>query len=507
MPEGFEKVDEVITVSTLASQMKYDVEGFSVKPNSKVKIVFKNPDSLPHNLIICTPGKKKGGDKGQEVMDAVYRLGDQGVKMNWEPKGHPRILASSGMVQPGDEQTFYFKVPKTEGNYPYICTFPGHYTLMNGVMRVTKKPNSVTNLRYEIYHGAWKMMPDFSKFEPVKTGTLASGLFDISPAEITEKFAFVFRGFIDCPRDGKYTFQTASDDGSQLLINQKMVVNNDGLHGVVIKSGSIALPKGKHEIEVRYFELSGSDALHVSWSGPGFKNKLLTKDFPGKQRVAKLIPITPPGGEAIIYRNFIDGAGPRAIGVGYAEGINLAFDANNMRLAMIWYGKFMDGGRHWIARGQGFQPPAGKDILRLPEGVALAELPSEQAPWPPAQYRTKDLEFSGYELDPKQRPIFMYVKGEVYITDQFLPIPRSQDFQPARIKRVLQLKGRPGPSNLYFRVAQGVFTRVGDLFTSKGLSLEIKGAEPITVQNELRIPVVFQDNQAQFEIVYSGTAH
>ena len=42
--------------------------------------------------------------------------------------------------------------------------------------------------------------------------------------------------------------------------------------------------------------------------------------------------------EAVIYRNFIQGAGPRAIGVGYPEKANLAFDANDLRLALIWQG-------------------------------------------------------------------------------------------------------------------------------------------------------------------------
>ena len=64
-----------------------------------------------------------------------------------------------------------------------------------------------------------------------------------------------------------------------------------------------------------------------------------------------------PGTEAIIYRNFIKGAGPRAIGVGYPEHVNLAFDANDLRLALIWQGAFIDASRHWSGRGGGFQSP------------------------------------------------------------------------------------------------------------------------------------------------------
>ena len=280
-PKGFEKIDREIVISTMEAQMKYDVRSFSVKPNAKVKLVFKNPDSLPHNLILCTPGKKKGGDKGQEVIDAVLKLGDKGVEMDWEPKGHPRILASSGMVQPKKETTIYFKAPKKEGDYPYVCTFPGHFQLMNGVMGVSKLANPITNLNYKFYHGSWDKMPDFSKLEPKKTGVLANGLFDLSPRDRNDNFGFSFTGEIDCPKEGKYSFTTSSDDGSLLLIDGELVVNNDGIHGVKSASGSVKLKEGKHQIEVRFFEKGGGEELSVAWSGPGIKKQALSRKAPG----------------------------------------------------------------------------------------------------------------------------------------------------------------------------------------------------------------------------------
>ena len=57
--------------------------------------------------------------------------------MDWEQKEHPEFRKFR-MVQPGKETTFYFKVPKVEGDYPYICTFQGHYQLMNGMMGLRK---------------------------------------------------------------------------------------------------------------------------------------------------------------------------------------------------------------------------------------------------------------------------------------------------------------------------------------------------------------------------------
>ena len=86
--------------------------------------------------------------------------------------------------------------------------------------------------------------------------------------------------------------------------------------------------------------------------------------------------------EAVIYRNFIEGAGARAIGVGFPEKLNLAFDADNMRLAMLWHGGFIDAARHWTARGAGFEKPLGDNVLHLPTGPPLARLSDPSAMWP-----------------------------------------------------------------------------------------------------------------------------
>ena len=501
-PKGFEKVDQEIIITTLRAQMKYDVRSFSVKPNAKVKLVFRNPDDLPHNLIICTPGKSKGKDKGKEVADAVLKLGDKGVESNWVPKGHPRILVSSGMVQPKKETTLYFKAPKKEGNYPYICTFPGHFQLMNGMMGVTRLANPVTNLNYKFFHGSWDKMPDFSKLEPKKTGVLANGLFDITPRDRGENFAFVFTGEIECPKDGKYSFTTSSDDGSMLLIDGKIVVNNDGIHANTQKDGKVTLKAGKHAIEVRYFEKSGQENLHVGWSGPGFKAQNLSRGSQGGGGGGGKtgIPIEPPENEAIIYRNFISDVGPRAIGVGYSEAVNLAFDANNMRLALIWQGSFMDGARHWNGRGQGNQPPAGENVVKLPQGVAFATLESADAAWPAAEYRTKDLRFRGYRLDKRQHPTFRYERGNVSITDTPAPVADNED----QIKRTLQLKTKDAPGNLYFRAATGdIEAKDGAYVINGAVSITIGGGEPTMKGNELRVPIQFRNGTAKLEITYA----
>src|SRR5690606_9537014 len=100
---------------------------------------------------------------------------------------------------------------------------------------------------------------------------------------------------------------------------------------------------------------------------------------------------------------FIEGAGPRAIGVGYPEKVNLAFDANQLRLALIWQGAFIDASRHWIDRGVGFQPPLGDNVLKLPDGVPLAALTDEAAPWPAQPAKELGYRFLGRLRRPGSR--------------------------------------------------------------------------------------------------------
>src|SRR4029434_787499 len=85
--------------------------------------------------------------------------------------------------------------------------------------------------------------------------------------------------------------------------------------------------------------------------------------------------------EAVIYRNFIEGAGPRAVGVGYPEKANLAFDANEMRLALLWQGAFIDAAKHWTDRGAGHEGPLGDNIQQLPAGAPFAVLAAADASW------------------------------------------------------------------------------------------------------------------------------
>lgn len=130
------------------------------------------------------------------------------------------------------------------------------------------------NVRYYALDTTPSTMPDYAALAPYAAASVNS----INYATTTGNFATsgradnvgaVFKGFVNVPATGAFTFFTNSDDGSKLFIGDQLVVNNDGVHGAQERSGVIALAAGKHALRVEFFEGTGSTSLNASYQGPG----------------------------------------------------------------------------------------------------------------------------------------------------------------------------------------------------------------------------------------------
>ncbi|MAT47482.1 MAG: hypothetical protein CMO35_08635 [Verrucomicrobiaceae bacterium] len=128
-------------------------------------------------------------------------------------------------------------------------------------------------LKYEGFEGKWDVLPDFAALEAVESGEVEFPTEEAYMTEDGENYGLRFRGFIKVPKEGLYTFYTASDDGSRLMIGDQVVVNNDGLHSVLKRGGLVRLKEGAHPVEVTFFEQGGGEELEVSWEGPGFSTQ------------------------------------------------------------------------------------------------------------------------------------------------------------------------------------------------------------------------------------------
>ncbi len=507
-----------VIIKTKAAQMKYDTEKVQVAPGAKVTITLQNEDDLPHNLVVCKP-KPDGDDKGMDVAQQAWALGDLGMKKDWVPE-NPRILAATKMVNPHAKETINFIAPETSGEYPFVCTFPGHALVMNGVLSVNVPVPPIKNLHYRYYTGEKLVnLPDFGTLKAIEEGQLDSGKVDVNLHFSKRKgdFAYEFEGAVDCPKDGDYTFTIGSDDGSELWIDDKSLIKIDGIHPLNLKDKKQKLKKGEHKIKVHYFQGGGEAELYVGWAGPGFAQVALSEFEPagGVKKNDKEnftgMPLVVEN-EARVYRNFIAGSGPRGIAVGYPGGVNLCFDADQMNVALVWQGGFMDAKRHWTGRGQGDQPPLGYGVAKLGQQHALGVLASQTEPWVNSykkdQMRDPAYTFHGFELDAKRQPTFKYDFNGVSVTESFEP---SGDYKKenAGLKRTVTLTVKAAPANLYFNALTGPMEVKGSTFLfDKTVKVTLSGAEPLVrkttgANSEVLVPITFKDGKAEIIMTYS----
>ncbi|WP_147867098.1 hypothetical protein [Stieleria maiorica] len=161
---------------------------------------------------------------------------------------------------------------------------------------------------------------------------------------------------------------------------------------------------------------------------------------------------------AVMLRRSYRDIGKRGIGVGYPGGLNLAYDAEQMRLAMIWKGKFADPGGVWRSQGHGTVRPLGTDLIAFSAGP---DLDDARQPWIVDQGRPPHHRFTGYFLDDIGRPTWTYRYGEIEIEDYAIDGNDSDADQPL-LKRSVTLNSQRPRDNLVFRVASGKRIRAID---------------------------------------------
>jgi len=134
------------------------------------------------------------------------------------------------------------------------------------LMASVKVDNIQPGLLYQYIEGKYMNTSEIPTNQFIKNGVLASFVFP--PKHRKLYFASIYSGIIQLPVDGIYTFYCETNDGSQLYISDKLVVDHGGLHPAEEKSGSIALQASYHPIKVIYFQNAGSSFLKISYKGP-----------------------------------------------------------------------------------------------------------------------------------------------------------------------------------------------------------------------------------------------
>jgi azurin len=131
---------QIVKIKSIKEAMKFDVKEFTVIAGKPVELTFDNPDAMQHNLVIIKP---KSTDIVGNAADKMITQKDAAEK-NYVPN-LPQVIAFTPLVNPDQTYRLTFTAPTELGNYPYICTFPGHWRLMNGVMKVVKEEVKTTS--------------------------------------------------------------------------------------------------------------------------------------------------------------------------------------------------------------------------------------------------------------------------------------------------------------------------------------------------------------------------
>ena len=120
-----------LRISAVPNQLAFTPTELTVKPGQKLTVTFDNPDIQIHNLVLVKPGTEA---KVGQLADQMAQDPDAAAR-HYVPATE-EVLWATPLVDPGGKVTLELTAPTEPGRYPYLCTFPGHWRVMKGMLIV-----------------------------------------------------------------------------------------------------------------------------------------------------------------------------------------------------------------------------------------------------------------------------------------------------------------------------------------------------------------------------------
>lgn len=113
--------------------MQYSLKEITAKPGETIRLTLKHVGKLPkaamgHNWVLVKP--MSAAELNSFGMACATKA------PAYLPDDRSAVLAHTKMIGGGESDTITFTVPATPGDYPFLCTFPGHFAMMKGVLKV-----------------------------------------------------------------------------------------------------------------------------------------------------------------------------------------------------------------------------------------------------------------------------------------------------------------------------------------------------------------------------------
>ncbi len=122
------------------------------------------------------------------------------------------------------------------------------------------------------FEGRFRKLPGFDTLVPVKV-VAVNDIDAYLARDTSDAYALEFKGYVNIPAGGIYTFFIRSDDGGRISIDDRQVAVNDGLHEITEQSGQAALEQGLHRINVQFFDYGSDEGLEIWVEGPGMEKQ------------------------------------------------------------------------------------------------------------------------------------------------------------------------------------------------------------------------------------------
>ena len=120
---------KVVLIRTVPHRMIYDVRRVVVETGEPVELILENTDFMPHNLIVTVPGARQEIGTAADTMPAT----PDGLGRLYVPDSE-KVLHATPLLDPGKRVKLSFVAPTKPGKYDYLCTFPGHWRRMYGIL-------------------------------------------------------------------------------------------------------------------------------------------------------------------------------------------------------------------------------------------------------------------------------------------------------------------------------------------------------------------------------------
>jgi azurin len=120
-----------ITLGVISGQMKFSQGTITARPGQRVEITLDNTDDMPHNIVIFRRGTFADYEK-----ELFGSLNEPNAQLRGFVPDSPNVLVASRLLNAGESTVVTFDAPAEPGEYPFVCSFPGHWATMRGVLRI-----------------------------------------------------------------------------------------------------------------------------------------------------------------------------------------------------------------------------------------------------------------------------------------------------------------------------------------------------------------------------------